>query len=448
MSTRDRRRGDRTEQAIEAALQPGRFISYGAVSSFLDGLEEVAAHIAALVRPSPSRAVTLYETFIAGCYEKAEELDDSSGSFGSFVESLFCGWAKARRAAGGDPHDTACQLLVWMDDDPYGFCYRLERELVKALDKPGLVAFERRVRDRFEGKEAPRQEGQRTRDPAFARLRWGEALRTILAARRDVDAYVKLCEETELTPEDTLAVARMLQARRKPADALAWVERGLTLATRTRASLADHELGRLRRELLRKLGRGDAALESAWAEFEEHPNKYTYEELMRYVPEADRTVWHAKAMDAAAEADLHSQIELWRETGERDRLVERLRRASDEELEGTSHYATEPAAKTLAETHPDVAAKVYRALGMRILKEKKSKYYGAALFHLEETRRCYERAGLRTEWDEVVRAVRADHRRKVGFMAGFEELVAGVGPSAKPSFLERAKARWARSPGG
>jgi hypothetical protein len=34
------------------------------------------------------RAVTLYELFLAGCYEKAEELDDSSGGFGMFVEGL------------------------------------------------------------------------------------------------------------------------------------------------------------------------------------------------------------------------------------------------------------------------------------------------------------------------------------------------------------------------
>jgi hypothetical protein len=240
----------------------------------------------------------------------------------------------------------------------------------------------------------------------------------------------------------------MLQARRRPADALTWVERGLALAARTRASLADHDLGRLRRELLRKLGRDEVALEAAWADFARHPDKYAYEELRRYVPEADRAAWHAKAMEAAAGADLHSQIELWLDTREHDRLVERLRRVSDEELEGASHYATEPAAKALAETHPDVAGKVYRALGLRILKEKKSKYYGAALSHLEEAARCYERAGLRTEWEEIVRTVRAAHHRKVGFMAGFEEIVAGGGPSAKPSFLERAKARWARSPGG
>jgi hypothetical protein len=38
--------------------------------------------------------------------------------------------------------------------------------------------------------------------------------------------------------------------------------------------------------------------------------------------------------------------------------------------------------------------------------------------------------------------VRSAHRRKAGFMADFERLVAGQGPSDEPSFLERAKSRW------
>jgi uncharacterized Zn finger protein len=86
-----------------------------------------------------------------------------------------------------------------------------------------------------------------------------------------------------------------------------------------------------------------------------------------------------------------------------------------------------------------------RALGMRILKAKKSKYYDAALSNFEDARRCYERAGLGANWESFVREVRAEHYRKTGFMRGFEEVAAGGGPSAKPTFLERAKARWSRS---
>jgi hypothetical protein len=354
---------------------------------------------------------------------------------------------KARQADGADPDETARRLCAWMDDDPYGFCYQLERDLVKVLDRRGLAAFERCVRERFDGTaSAAPASGGRARDPAYARRRAAEILRAILARQRNVEAHLALAEATELTPADCLTLARMLETRRRPADALAWVERGLALERKS-LSCADHDLGALRRDLLVALGRGDAALEAAWTDFKAQPSKYAYADLLRYVPKAERAAWHEKAMDAAAGGDLQSLIELWLETREIDRLVERLRRARDEELEGISHHVSEPVAKRLAKTHPDIAAKVYRALGVRILEAKKSRYYEAALSNLEDARRCYERAGLAPRWEALVGEIRAQHHRKVGFMAGFEEVVAGGGPSARPTFLERAKARWRTSSG-
>jgi hypothetical protein len=163
---------------------------------------------------------------------------------------------------------------------------------------------------------------------------------------------------------------------------------------------------------------------------------------MRYVSKADRAKWHRKAMDAALGADLHSLIELWFETKELERLVQKLRGVPDEELEGISHSTTEPVAQKLAKSHPDVAARVYRALGMRILKARKSKYYDAALSNFEEARRCYERAGLGARWEGLVHEVRTEHYRKTAFMSGFEGVVTAGGRSARPTFLERAKARW------
>lgn len=438
-------KADRFEQEIEGALQPDYFITYGASGSFVEDLDRVEERIARLVGSAPGRAVALYETFLAGCYEKADELDDSTGNFGMFVGSLFCGWVRARQAAGADPDETARRLMAWMDSDTYGFCYQLERDLVKELDKRGLVAFERCMRERFDGiATAAASPGENARDPAYLRRRAAEILRAILARQRNVEAYVALCEATALSPADCLALAGMLQARRKPAQALAWVERGLALEKKQPSPSADYELADLQRDLLSKLGRGDEALDAAWAQFNAHPNKYSYADLMRYVPKPDRSAWHAKAMDVAAGADLHSLIELWLETREIKRLIERLRTARDEELEAISHYATEPVAKKLAKTHPDVAAKVYRALGMRILKAKKSKFYDAALSNFKNVRGCYERAGMGAQWERLVCEIRAGHHRKRAFMSLFEEIVAGAA-STKPPFLERAKARWAKS---
>ena len=169
--------------------------------------------------------------------------------------------------------------------------------------------------------------------------------------------------------------------------------------------------------------------------------------LMKYVPKAERGAWHEKGLEAAEGADLHSLIELLVETKELERLAELVRRSKNEALENVSHYATEPAARKLEKTHPDVAARLWCVQGMRVVNAKKSKYYGAALSNFDRARRCFETAGLTAGWQRVVEEVRAKHHRKIGFMAGFEEIVAGVGPSKKPSFLEHAKARWgARQP--
>jgi hypothetical protein len=73
---------------------------------------------------------------------------------------------------------------------------------------------------------------------------------------------------------------------------------------------------------------------------------------------------------------------------------------------------------------------------------KKSKYYDATLANFERARDCYQRAGLLAEWEETVRSEAAAHRRKAGFIAGFEELVADRKCNPPPSFLERAKHRW------
>jgi uncharacterized Zn finger protein len=96
----------------------------------------------------------------------------------------------------------------------------------------------------------------------------------------------------------------------------------------------------------------------------------------------------------------------------------------------------------LEKAHPELSARLWRAQGMRIINAKKSKYYDAALSNFACAKRCYERAGLASEWDATVQSVRSSHHRKTGFMSGFEALAAGSRPETEPSFLERAKTRW------
>ena len=439
MKRKPRRRVDPIEQQIELALSPGAFIPDRACFSFVSGLEEVAAKIGALTTTDPARAAALYETFLAGCHEKAEELDDSSGSFGQFAQDVICRWIKARHTSGSDPNETAARVLAWMDDDPYAFCYQIEKDATKAFHKAELAAFEKLARARLDA--APLQ-------PEYNRRRWSEVLRAIYLTQKNLTAYEALAEQTGLTAQDCLALATIFVSR-EPDQALEWVERGMDLDRKTaHGSAAGYDLVRLQRELLAKLGRGDEALDAAWAEYQKNPSKYSYEDVMQFVPKAQRAVWHEKAMGAAKVADLHSVMELFVETKEMERLADLVRGATDEALQKVSHYATEPAAKKLEKIHPGLAARLWRAQGMRIVEAGKSKYYDAAVSNFERARKCYARAGLAAEWEETVRQVRADHRRKTGFLSGFEAVAAGAGHKKQPSFLERAKTRWGGRLGG
>lgn len=443
---RKRRAPDPLEQDIEAALAPGDFISYNAAWSFVDDVRDVADRVSKLIKREPERAVRLYQTFVAACHLKAEEIDDSSGSFGMLVDDLFQGWIKARQAAGAAPEETARVLVAWMEDDPYGFCYDLDREASKVLDKKGLAAFAAQIRSKFEG--APAQDDEEERSPGRARRRWGAALKTVLAAARDIEAFVTLCEQTGLGDEDCKSIAEMYKRRKRPADALSWVERGLKIAKSCGGySSAEHDLQDMKRELLSRLGRAEDALASAWAEFEEHPSVFTYEELLRYVPTRQKKAWHAKAMQAAEGADLSSQIELWLEHNELDLLVARLHTATDEELEEQSHFRTEPLARKLERSHPELAARVYRALGMRIVNAGKSKYYRAALDNLKNAKKYYTKAGLVGDWEAFADEVRERHHRKKGFMARFEDTASGTVKPPQPTFLDRARRRWPKQSG-
>jgi len=436
-----RTKKDDLERAIEGALAPGAFVGWRDGWHFIEGIEAVRAKIAPLMEMGEGearRAATLLETFIGGCYEKSEEIDDSSGRFGQLVEQLFCDWIRARQAAGAGRAETAGVLLSWMENDDYGYCHLLERQAVKVLDRAGLAAFERAVRD------GPNGGGRRSYVPR----RKVEILKAIYQARRDVDAYAVLCEEAgELAPEDCEALAQMCLARRRPEDAFAWVEHGLELEKEGRfQNRSSWGLPHLQRKILKKLGRSEEALASAWEHYRLAPSVYAYEDLMKFVAKGDRAEWHAKAMGALEGADLSSRIELLVKTKEWMRLAEVIDAAAREELVELSHYTTEPAAKRLGKSHPLLAAKLHVAMALRILEAKKSQYYDAALRNLEKARRLLLREGGAGAWEALVSEIRSEHRRKTAFMPGFEWVVEGRS-LREPSFAGRARRRWKRGSG-
>ncbi len=171
------------ELAMEEALRPGRHISEHASFSVASELESVAARIA---EADPERAVGLYETFIAACYEKADEVDDSSGYLGMFGGSLFARWVTARQAVSADPADTVARLLRWMAKDQYGFWSHVEDDIAPALDEAGRAACAGHL------KRLP----DTGTEPVFIQHQTGKLLRAACIAQRDAGAYIALAERS------------------------------------------------------------------------------------------------------------------------------------------------------------------------------------------------------------------------------------------------------------
>jgi tetratricopeptide (TPR) repeat protein len=430
------------EKILERALQPGRFIAYKASFNFVRGLEGVAARLEAMIGAGEGAVAAAHlETFIAACYEKAEEIDDSSGSLGQLVANLFCLWVRARQSAGADAADTVDLLLWWMEHDDHGFCHRLERDLVKVLDTDGLAALAAEARARLDA--SPPDDGE----PAgYPRRRWTEVLKHTLTGQADAEEYLALCEVTRLASSDCDVLAAIHERRNELDRALSWVERGLELSSRERYSGgAEYELKKRQRRLLLSLGRNAEAVGLAWRDFERSPHLFAYETLMELAPAADRDSWHQRAMAVADATDVESVLDLFVKVRELDRLVARIAAATGQELEGISHHSSEPAADLLATGHPELAARVYRALGMRILNAKNSRYYDVALAHFERARDCYLAEGQSGVWNDLVNDVRQLHGRKTSFMPGFDRVAAG-GPAVEqhPSMVERASSRWSK----
>lgn len=431
---------------IEEALDLGSFIPYRQSWDFVRKLEKVKEKIDDLVmKGAAQQCIPLYEMFLSGCYEKADEIDDSGGNLGMFFEELFCSWVEARQKARYADEETIHHILKWMDNDAYGFCYNIEQKLVKALNRQGLSLFENSIQSRFDKavSTAKLKDSERIYNYPYSVRQNADILKVVYIAKKDIESYLGLFKKVGATPRDCENIANIYKEKRRSRDALIWVDKGLELEkTDNWPNESSRHLPTLKRELLNELGQKKDAFESAWSEFKAYPSEFTYDELMKYVSKKDREHWHKKAIEEVMNASLPAIITLCMKTQEWEILYESINAATHEDLEAISHYTTEKAAQEIEKNHPIEAAKIYRALGMRIVKAKKSKYYGIALDHMLKAKKLYSENNCEDEWLSLVEDVRRDHYRKYSFIGDFEKIVLGRYPEYLESFEERTRKRW------
>ncbi len=431
---------------IQDALDLGSYISYQQVWDYVYNLENVKEKIDEMTtKATAKQCVPLYEMFLSGCYEKAEEIDDSGGDLGMFFEELLCSWIEARQKAGHPDEETVYNVLQWMKNDSYGFCCNIEKKLVETFSKQGFTTFEAAILTRFEKalESVEPDSVKRIYDYPYDIRQNADILRIIYSKKKDIESYLSLCDKVGTTPKDCENIAKLYKDRRLIQDALYWVDKGLELEKNASwTNYTSWDLSSLKRDLLSLAGQKKNAFESAWSEFESDPSEYSYDEMMKYALKKDRKYWHQMAIEIIRKSSLPVIIELCTKTQEWKMLAESIKTSDHEEIEAISHYDTEKAVQELSREYPVEAAKIYRALGLRIVKAKKSRYYRIAIEHLLKAKKLYEENNCREEWSSLVENIRREHYRKYSFIGDFEKIVLGEVPEYLESFEEKTRKRW------
>ena len=228
-----------------------------------------------------------------------------------------------------------------MDDDPFGFSSTLERDAVKvmtgtvsgvrATGEDPLRAWIRRAgSDSLPGRDPPPA-------PPLGRGAARDPCR-----QRDVAAYVALCEQTELSAQDCLAVATCFKlGASRPRRSPGW-SAGSRWRRSSRTARWPGTTSRAEARAAQKLGRRGDALEEAWASSARTRARSATTTSCASCrrPSARRGTRRRWRRPSAPTS--RSRIELWLETQEIERLVDGLARLPMSRLEELSHYARSP----------------------------------------------------------------------------------------------------------
>jgi hypothetical protein len=205
---------------------------------------------------------------------------------------------------------------------------------------------------------------------------------TILAdLEQDTDAYIRAIRAGGMEGTHGIDVAQRLIAAKRPAEALAWLDR-----PRRHAEYEDSTETDLRIAALEALGRKDEAQALRWGHFERTLSVEHLRAYLKRLPDFEDLYAEQKALCIAA---AHKQAALalrfliaWPALDRADRLVhERITG-----LDGRAYETLRPAADALEEKYPEAATLLYRRMVESVLDRGSSTQYplcraGPALLH-------------------------------------------------------------------
>jgi hypothetical protein len=351
---------------IDAIRAARRFYGYRESNALADELDRVREGIARDLLPTqPRAAAELLGRLIrldASVYERS---DDSDGVIGDAIGEAVtdCGraWAVVHDR---DPKVLAAEVFDLFTTDEYGARSEVITAFADALGASGLDELERMVRERLNhattGKHQYRQRALTI------------ALENIADARGDVDAYIAAQRLAGTEDMAVKEIGERLLAAGRLEEALHWLDR---------PDVPEHkrgDIGRLKVDILDRLGRTEDAQAVRWLMFATSLSAGILDEYLGRLPEVVVAEARQSAIATACRhSDVHQSLHLLAELSP-DIAADLVHRRLSE-IRGDAYFVLRPVAGRLAESHPVAAILLYRRMADAVLRRGQSPHYDHAV---------------------------------------------------------------------
>lgn len=415
----DRELYARYKEALDAAVDTGEYVDYGAARHWVRGVDEILDEIATLPdkgRPAVARDLALH--LLELIEEMFESIDDSDGHLGELAERARRLHIEACRLAPPDPAELANILFEYdMDSNfvPHGGSAAAYEDILGAT---GIAEYRKRVEKAWAAlaPATPKKRGEAAYDPN--RFQLAAILDGFAKRAGDVDARLAIAAKDLSSPDRYIRIAELCREHGRDDEALRWAEEGLW-------AFEEHPDERLRTfvaDLYRARGRPAEAEALLWRIYEHGPSFATFERLRRVAADSRATADRSVAFLEGRLASRPVHAPAWG-SGDADLIVSILlaeRRLDEAWAAARRHRCSDTQLQRLAraseETLPDDAIGAYAELIEQKLRHTNQQGYVEACDLIKSAGKLRHRAGRAPEHAAHVEDIARRHKMKRNFI--------------------------------
>ncbi|MFD2077567.1 SWIM zinc finger family protein [Actinopolymorpha cephalotaxi] len=396
---------------LEQAVDVGYYVDYREAEGYFWGIEEVLTEVAKLIGEGFPDAARELAAYALDLLESAAGLvDDSDGGLRVAIDRAEEIHLEACSASALDPVSLAEFLVERALRSEYEVFITAVPDYVPVLGPTGMARYRELVEGAWNA--LPPKQGS---DHGSGRFTVTYLMERLAECEGGTDALVEVLSRDVAGAYDILRIAQRLHEDGRDAEALEWVDRGLSDFP------PDPRLRRLAAECHVRTGDRGKAQDLLWDNFAESPSVDAYIAL-RKVAGKRFTRWRDRAMDVLRDepaAGQRTDLPPFSDGYGHSTLVEVLLWEGD--IEGAWEAAVAGGcrfglwlqlARARADAHPGDAIVVLRAAAELEIEKKDRRSYQEAASLLTEARTLAEGSGHLDEFDAHLRALRTTHKAK------------------------------------